>query len=175
MHPAITISTLDLDRIDLMLDRLPLAQAAARDALSDELARADVLAPWDMPPRVVTMRSTVRFRLDGKDSEWCKTLVFRRKSARATTRSPCCRPSAAPCWAWRKATASNGRIPTAARSAWKSSRSSTSRNAPVTTTSDRRACAVMRLADDAHHETSLDGSCAMQHNASCLLYLPPRK
>ena len=76
MHPAITISTLDLDRIDLMLDRLPLAQAAARDALSDELARADVVAPWDMPPRVVTMRSTVRFRLDGKDSEWCKTLVY---------------------------------------------------------------------------------------------------
>ena len=76
MHPAITISTLDLDRIDLMLDRLPLAQAAARDALSDELARADVLAPWDMPPRVVTMRSTVRFRLDGKHGEWCKTLVY---------------------------------------------------------------------------------------------------
>ena len=76
MHPAITISTLDLDRIDLMLDRLPLAQAAARDALSDELARADVVAPWDMPPRVVTMRSTVRFRLDGKDGEWCKTLVY---------------------------------------------------------------------------------------------------
>jgi regulator of nucleoside diphosphate kinase len=29
-----------------------------------------------MPPRVVTMRSTVRFRLDGKESEWCKTLVY---------------------------------------------------------------------------------------------------
>jgi len=76
MYPAITISTVDLDRIDLLLDRLPSAQAAARDALADELARADVVAPWDMPPRVVTMRSTVRFRLDGKESEWCKTLVY---------------------------------------------------------------------------------------------------
>lgn len=76
MLPDITISTVDLDRIDLLLDRLPPAQASARDALSDELARAAVVAPWDMPPRVVTMRSTVRFRLDGKESEWCKTLVY---------------------------------------------------------------------------------------------------
>ena len=76
MLPDITISTVDLDRIDLLLDRLPSAQAAARDALADELARADVVAPWDMPPRVVTMHSTVRFRLDGKESEWCKTLVY---------------------------------------------------------------------------------------------------
>jgi regulator of nucleoside diphosphate kinase len=76
MLPVITISTVDLDRIDLLLDRLPSAQASARDALADELARADVVAPWDMPPRVVTMRSTVRFRLDGKESEWCKTLVY---------------------------------------------------------------------------------------------------
>ena len=80
MLPDITISTVDLDRIDLLLDRLPSAQAAARDALADELARADVVAPWDMPPRVVTMRSTVRFRLDGKESEWCKTLVYPREA-----------------------------------------------------------------------------------------------
>ncbi len=76
MLPDITISTVDLDRIDVLLDRLPSAQAAARDTLADELARADIVAPWDMPPRVVTMRSTVRFRLDGKESEWCKTLVY---------------------------------------------------------------------------------------------------
>jgi regulator of nucleoside diphosphate kinase len=82
MPPAITISTVDLDRIDLLLDRLPAAQSAARDALSGELARADVLAPWDMPPRVVTMRSTVRFRLDGKESEWCKTLVYPQEAGR---------------------------------------------------------------------------------------------
>ena len=64
MLPNITVSTLDLNRIDQLLDRLPPAQASTRDALSDELARADVLEPWDMPPRVVTMNSTVRFRLE---------------------------------------------------------------------------------------------------------------
>ena len=75
MQPNITISTLDLNRIDQMLDRLPSAQASARDALADELARADVVEPWEMPPRVVTMNSTVRFRLEDT-AEWCKTLVY---------------------------------------------------------------------------------------------------
>jgi len=59
-----------------MLDRLPSAQASARDALSDELARAAVVEPWDMPPRVVTMNSRVRFRLEDTGGEWCKTLVY---------------------------------------------------------------------------------------------------
>jgi len=76
MQPNITISTLDLNRIDQMLDRLPSAQASARDALSDELARAAVVEPWDMPPRVVTMNSRVRFRLEDTGGEWCKTLVY---------------------------------------------------------------------------------------------------
>jgi regulator of nucleoside diphosphate kinase len=83
MLPVITISTVDLDRIDLLLDRLPSAQSTARDALADELARADVVAPWDMPPRVVTMRSTVRFRLDGEESEWCRTLVYPKEAGQA--------------------------------------------------------------------------------------------
>ena len=74
--PDITISTLDLNRIDQLLDRLPSAQASTRDALSDELARAAVLEPWDMPPRVVTMNSTVRFRLEDAGGEWCRTLVY---------------------------------------------------------------------------------------------------
>jgi len=38
-----------------------------------------------------------------------------------------------------------------------------------------RQPAVMRLADNRYHEQSLDVCCAMQHHASCLLYLPPRK
>jgi regulator of nucleoside diphosphate kinase len=75
MLPNITISTVDLNRIDPLLERLPSAQASARDALCDELARAAVVAPWDMPPRVVTMNSTVRFRLEDT-GEWCRTLVY---------------------------------------------------------------------------------------------------
>jgi len=76
MLPNITVSTLDLNRIDQLLDRLPSAQASTRDALSDELARAAVLEPWDMPPRVVTMNSKVRFRLEDAGGEWCRTLVY---------------------------------------------------------------------------------------------------
>jgi regulator of nucleoside diphosphate kinase len=75
MLPNITISTVDLNRIDRLLDRLPSSQASARDALVDELARAAVVDPWDMPPRVVTMNSTVRFRLEDGE-EWCRTLVY---------------------------------------------------------------------------------------------------
>jgi regulator of nucleoside diphosphate kinase len=75
MLPNITISTLDLNRIDQLLDRLPSAQASTRDALSGELARAAVVDPWDMPPGVVTMNSTVRFRLEDV-GEWCRTLVY---------------------------------------------------------------------------------------------------
>lgn len=76
MHPDITISTVDLHRLDLLLDRLPAAQSTTRDRLSDELARAAVVEPWHMPPRVVTMNSKVRFRLAGAGAEFCRTLAY---------------------------------------------------------------------------------------------------
>lgn len=76
MHPNITISTVDLHRLDLLLDRLPAAQSTTRDRLSDELARAAVVEPWDMPPRVVTMNSTARFRLVDAGAEFCRTLAY---------------------------------------------------------------------------------------------------
>ena len=55
MKPSITISWLDLERLERVLDRLPAAQANARDALLNELGRAEMVEPWDMPPDVVTM------------------------------------------------------------------------------------------------------------------------
>lgn len=76
MQPNITISTVDLHRLDLLLDRLPAAQAGRRDRLADELARAAVVEPWAMPPRVVTMNSTVRFRLVDAGAEFCRTLAY---------------------------------------------------------------------------------------------------
>jgi regulator of nucleoside diphosphate kinase len=76
MQPNITISTVDLHRLDLLLDRLPAAQSGTRDRLADELARAAVVEPWNMPPRVVTMNSTVRFRLVGAGAEFCRTLAY---------------------------------------------------------------------------------------------------
>ena len=76
MQPNITISTVDLHRLDLLLDRLPAAQSGTRDRLADELARAAVVEPWDMPPRVVTMNSTVRFRLADAGADFCRTLAY---------------------------------------------------------------------------------------------------
>lgn len=57
--PPITVSSLDLDRIEALLS-MPRWQAhpTAR-ALEAELSRASVLAPQNMPPDVVTMNSTV--------------------------------------------------------------------------------------------------------------------
>lgn len=76
MKPTILVSWLDMDRLDRMLDALPSAQASARDALLDELGRATLAEPWEMPPDVVTMNSRVRFTLDGSDQEVTMTLTY---------------------------------------------------------------------------------------------------
>ncbi|MCD2515966.1 nucleoside diphosphate kinase regulator [Massilia sp. G4R7] len=76
MKPSILVSWLDMDRLDRMLDSLPAAQAAARDALLDELGRASLAEPWEMPPDVVTMNSRVRFSFDGADEEVAMTLSY---------------------------------------------------------------------------------------------------
>jgi regulator of nucleoside diphosphate kinase len=77
MKPTIVVSWLDLDRLERLLDKLPAAQARARDALMDELGRARLVEPWDMPPDVVTMNSRVRFSFDGaEDDEVTMTLSY---------------------------------------------------------------------------------------------------
>jgi len=76
MKPSITVSWLDLERIERVLDRLPAAQSRARDALLEELGRADMVEPWDMPADVVSMNSRVRFRFAGADEEFTLTLSY---------------------------------------------------------------------------------------------------
>ncbi|WP_426336937.1 nucleoside diphosphate kinase regulator [Pseudoduganella sp. R-31] len=73
MQPNITISSLDAERIE--------ALAGIGPALLDELARADIRAPEDMPPDVVTMNSTVRFAIDGSGEAHCLTLAYPRDMA----------------------------------------------------------------------------------------------
>ena len=48
----------------------------ARDALLDELGRAALAEPWEMPPDVVTMNSRVRFSFDGAEEEVAMTLTY---------------------------------------------------------------------------------------------------
>lgn len=76
MLPDITISTLDLKRIDLLLDALPPSENFDTDALIEELSRATVVEPWQIPPHTVTMNSTVRFTVDGVEGELSRTLVY---------------------------------------------------------------------------------------------------
>ena len=76
MKPSILVSWLDMDRLDRLLDALPAAQSRARDALLDELGRARLAEPWEMPPDVVTMNSRVRFSFVGSEQPVTMTLTY---------------------------------------------------------------------------------------------------
>lgn len=76
MKPSIIVSWLDLDRLERILDRLPAAQANARDALMGELDRADMVEPWEIPSDVVTMNSRVRFAFSGSSEAVTMTLSY---------------------------------------------------------------------------------------------------
>lgn len=76
MKPTILVSWLDMDRLDRLLDALPAAQSRARDALLDELGRARLAEPWEMPPDVVTMNSRVCFSFEGTEQPVTMTLTY---------------------------------------------------------------------------------------------------
>jgi regulator of nucleoside diphosphate kinase len=81
MKPNLIVSSLDAERLEILLDALPFAEAAAHDGLLEELGRAEIVAPQDMPPGVVTMNSTVRFQIDAPREELRLTLVYPRDVA----------------------------------------------------------------------------------------------
>jgi regulator of nucleoside diphosphate kinase len=74
--PNIVISTLDAERLERLLSRLSAAAFPGKADLEGELERAEVVRPEDVPPTVVTMNSTVRFKVSGSDEEFCLTLVY---------------------------------------------------------------------------------------------------
>ena len=76
-RPKITISTLDAERLESLLESLPDGSFPGREALEAELLRADVVPPREVPPTTVTMNSTVRFRV-GPDESFQLTLVYPR-------------------------------------------------------------------------------------------------
>lgn len=75
-RPAIVISSLDADRLDKLLDSLPERSFPGKAELESELARADVVDPAKVPPAVVTMNSTVKFRVAASSSAFTLTLVY---------------------------------------------------------------------------------------------------
>lgn len=76
--PHITLSSLDLDRIEALLAVVPASAFPGKAELQAELDRADVVAPEEIPPNVVTMNSTVKFVITETDKEFCLTLVYPR-------------------------------------------------------------------------------------------------
>jgi regulator of nucleoside diphosphate kinase len=79
--PELFLSALDFERLEAIADSLPSSTQAMKEAFLEELARASVVSPEDIPSDTVTMNSIVRFQLDGR--EFCKTLVYPRDAVDA--------------------------------------------------------------------------------------------
>jgi regulator of nucleoside diphosphate kinase len=80
MHtsPDIVISSLDALRLENLLASMRGSDFPGKDELEAELARADVVEPEEIPPTVVTMNSTVRFKVLPNAQEFELTLVYPR-------------------------------------------------------------------------------------------------
>ncbi|MGH8161807.1 MAG: nucleoside diphosphate kinase regulator [Gammaproteobacteria bacterium] len=76
--PDIVISSRDAERLETLLESLPAQVLPDMEALREELDRADIVAPEKMPPSVVTMNSTVRFRMASSEKDFRVTLVYPR-------------------------------------------------------------------------------------------------
>ncbi|HRP35290.1 MAG TPA: nucleoside diphosphate kinase regulator [Gammaproteobacteria bacterium] len=77
-RPNIVISSLDAERLEALLASLPKDSFPGRAELEAELARAEIVDPKDIPSTVVTMNSTVRFRVASSTEEFILTLVYPR-------------------------------------------------------------------------------------------------
>ena len=74
--PKIIISSFDMKKLNDLLDSLPPNAFPGRDELEDELTRAEVVVPKKIPPTVVTMNSTVKFKVLSSSQEFELTLVY---------------------------------------------------------------------------------------------------
>lgn len=79
-RPEIIISTIDAERLEALLDALPSDGFIGMAELETELARAKIVEPKDVPPSVVTMNSTVHFRIESSNEDFELTLVYPKDS-----------------------------------------------------------------------------------------------
>lgn len=75
-RPKVILSTIDAERLERLLESLPSSAVPGKADLEAELARAEVMDPKDIPPSVVTMNSTVKFKVESSTEEFCLTLVY---------------------------------------------------------------------------------------------------
>jgi regulator of nucleoside diphosphate kinase len=72
----IVVTSLDLARLERLLESLPAGAFPGKQALETELQRAEVVEPEQIPPNVVTMNSTVNFCFTESGEEFRLTLVY---------------------------------------------------------------------------------------------------
>ncbi|WP_353190601.1 nucleoside diphosphate kinase regulator [Pandoraea pnomenusa] len=75
-RPSITVSTLDIERLEALMAQAPRAALPYVEALETELARANVVDPEQMPADVATMNSVLRYRDLATQQEHRVTLVY---------------------------------------------------------------------------------------------------
>lgn len=76
MKPEIVVSSRDLERLEGLLFSPAIRNRADLNGLRDELDRADIREPEDMPADVITMNSRVRIREQPSGTERELTLVY---------------------------------------------------------------------------------------------------
>ena len=74
--PLIRVSRFDLERLERLLEKV--GPRPELERLRDELDRAEVIEPSDVPPNVVTMNSRIRFADEETGEESEISLVFPR-------------------------------------------------------------------------------------------------
>jgi len=75
-RPGIIISSLDLERLERLLESDAYHNLPGIDALQSELDRATIVAPEEVPPEVITMNSSVKFIDDASGTEFRLSLVY---------------------------------------------------------------------------------------------------
>lgn len=75
-RPEITISSLDVDRLYALIESSPKDSLIGISGLEEELARANIVSPSEIPPTIVTMNSTVKFSDESSGKEFILTLVY---------------------------------------------------------------------------------------------------
>jgi regulator of nucleoside diphosphate kinase len=83
-QPALTLSRLDVERLERLLETPALMALSVADALQREMRRTDVVAPEAVPANVVTMNSTVLCREESSGREHHFTLVYPRDADAAS-------------------------------------------------------------------------------------------
>ena len=80
LPPSIIVSSPDMDRLDAMLESPAVSQTPAGIALAEELNRATVVAPDQVPEGTVMMHSRVECEDELQNEKHVLTLVYPREA-----------------------------------------------------------------------------------------------